>query len=105
LTLLRAGIDEGHLGLTYQDLLLENLALRAQVYAASPNTTDSPSTSEDEPFVLDDTIESFGVHLLNSLTCKHLPCTVTTYEDVEFPTRKQSDYLIIQARERIAWIH
>ncbi|KAK5224898.1 hypothetical protein LTR72_004679 [Exophiala xenobiotica] len=103
--LMQAGTDEGRVGLTYQDLLLENLALRAQVYAANPNTTDSPSTSEDEPFVLDDTIESFGVHLLNSLTCKHLPCTVTTYEDVEFPTRKQSDYLIIQARERIAWIH
>ncbi len=105
LTLLRAGTDESHLGATYQDLLLENLALRAQVHAATPNTTESQSMNEDDVFVLDDTIESFGVHLFDSLTYKHLPCTVTTYEDVEFPTRKQSDYLILQARERISWIH
>lgn len=105
LTLPRANQDNSNLGTAYDDLVVENLALRAQLYASTSTDTENAPHSEDDLFILDETTGSFGLHLFDSLTDVHLPRSVLNYKDVEFPTKQKSDYLIRQARERIAWIH
>lgn len=110
--LVQAKADDSRAVASYQDLLLENLALKARLHTAPISTPtlaslpqDAGSSLEDDIFVLDDTVESFRGHLFEYLTHNHIPSTVASYDDVEFPTREQSERLVNQAEGRIAWVH
>ncbi|KAK6384753.1 hypothetical protein LTS17_002316 [Exophiala oligosperma] len=81
------------------------MALKAQVHATASGVAQYPATDGDDLFVLDEMTEAPSVHLFDHMTYKHSPRTVSCWDDVVFPTREQSGYLILQARERIAWIH
>jgi hypothetical protein len=105
--LVQAKPDESRVAASYNDLLLENIALKARLHAASSTHQElevSPNL-EDDLFILDDTVESFRCHLFDYLTHNHAPTTVTSYDDVEFPTREHSEHLVNQAEGRIAWVH
>ncbi|KIW12059.1 hypothetical protein PV08_09333 [Exophiala spinifera] len=103
--LIQAKSDGNSTGWTYQDLVLENLALKAQVQATTTGVEKHVPSDGDEVFVLDEMADDPSAHLFDYMIQKQPPRTVSNYEDIEFPTREQSAYLILQARERIAWIH
>ena len=90
---------------SYEDLIYENLILKAQLNRSSAATSPTPSTTSIEPFVLDDNVEELEHYLFQSLHGQNRNSSVNGFEDVVFPSQEESIVLIHRAQQWISWVH